>query len=91
MRKERIVCIIILFLFLGAQASAQLKKAVQDLFDGDSTTTTAIVSKTSDSIQLKQLMQALDSAKLNEANMRMEMELPQMQAYAADSIKLAQQ
>lgn len=91
MRKERIVCIIILFLFLGAQASAQLKKAVQDLFDGDSTTTTAIVSKTSDSIQLKQLMQALDSAKLNEANMRMEMELLQMQAYAADSIKLAQQ
>lgn len=33
----------------------------------------------------------LEAARLNEANMRMEMEQLKLQAYAADSVKLAQQ
>lgn len=44
-----------------------------------------------DSIHLEALKKQLEAAQLNEANMRMEMEVLKMQAYATDSVKLAQQ
>lgn len=45
----------------------------------------------SDTISLAVLKSQLDAARLNEANVRMEMEVLKMQSYASDSIKLAQQ
>lgn len=45
----------------------------------------------SDTISLAALKNQLEAARLNEANIRMEMEVLKMQSYASDSIKAAQQ
>ncbi len=46
---------------------------------------------TPDSIQLSLVRQELETARLNEANLRMEMEQMKLAGYAADSVKLALQ
>lgn len=70
---------------------AQLGKAVREILTGDSAVTHTTVRNDSDSIRMANMKRELEEARLNEANMRMEMEQLRLKAFAADSVKLAQQ
>ena len=70
-------------------ASAQLVDKVLDALHKDSLPEAVKVD--SDSIHLSALREELEAARLNEANLRMEMEQMKLASYAADSVKLAQQ
>lgn len=70
---------------------AQLGKAVREILTGDSAVTHITVRNDSDSIRMANMKRELEEARLNEANMRMEMEQLRLKAFAADSVKLAQQ
>ena len=90
-KMKRLAILLIMALFaVGAQA--QLEQAVKKIFSGD---TVAIghpaANRDSDSIRLVNLQKSLEEARLNEANMRMEMEQMRLQSLAADSVKFAQQ
>lgn len=78
-----------LFLMPAGNASAQLVDRVLDALHKDSLP--KAVSVDSDSIHLSALREELEAARLNEANLRMEMEQMKLASYAADSVKLAQQ
>lgn len=92
MKRYRLFGLLLSLLLLGGQAHAQLKEVILDVLDGvDSTKTTAVASKASDSASLAKITQELEAARLNEANMRMEVEQLKLRTYAADSVKLAQQ
>lgn len=78
-----------LFLMPAGNASAQLVDRVLDALHKDSLP--KAVSVDSDSIHLSPLREELEAARLNEANLRMEMEQMKLASYAADSVKLAQQ
>lgn len=84
------------FLFLlGLSASglsAQVVEKVLDILGKDSLpASAAAVTADSDSVSLAAVRQELAAAKLNEANLRMEIEQIKLAAYAADSLKLAGQ
>ena len=78
------------FATIGAQA--QLEQAVKKIFAGDSITGVhASMKQGSDSAYVANLQKTLETARLNEANMRMEMEQMKLQMAAADSVKYARQ
>ncbi|MFK2681321.1 mechanosensitive ion channel family protein [Bacteroides fragilis] len=70
---------------------AQLGKAVREILTGDSVATRTAVRNDSDSVRMADMKKKLEEARLSEANMRMEMEQMRLKAFAADSVKLAQQ
>ncbi len=72
--------------------SAQVVEKVLDILGKDSLpASAAAVTADSDSVSLAAVRQELEAAKLNEANLRMEIEQIKLAAYAADSLKLAGQ
>lgn len=93
MKRNRFICFFALLLMAGG-VSAQLGKAVRDILGKDSAiihTTVSAVHADSDTASVDRLKKELQDSRLNEANMRMEVELLKMQSYTADSVKLAQQ
>lgn len=90
MKKNRLFSLL-LFLLVANSMFAQLGKAVREILTGDSTVTHTTVRNDSDSIRMANMKRELGEARLNEANMRMEMEQLRLKAFAADSVKLAQQ
>lgn len=89
MRFVRVLCLGLLLMFTGG-ASAQLVDKVLDIFQ-DSVRKASVVKSDTDSVQVSVLKNELAITKLNEANLRMEMEQLKLASYAADSVKLAQQ
>lgn len=72
--------------------SAQVVEKVLDILGKDSLpASAAAVTADSDSVSLAAVRQELAAAKLNEVNLRMEIEQIKLAAYAADSLKLAGQ
>lgn len=90
MKKNRLFSLL-LFLLVANSMFAQLGKAVREILTGDSAVTHTTVRNDSDSIRMANMKRELEEARLNEANMRMEMEQLRLKAFAADSVKLAQQ
>lgn len=90
MRKERFLCLVLLLLLMGGHANAQLEKVVQQFLGNDSATSVN-TPKSNDSVRLKQMAEALDSARLSEASLKMEMELLRMKTNGADSLNRALQ
>ena len=88
---KRLVLILLMsFATIGVQA--QLEQAVKKIFAGDSITGVhASMKQESDSDYVANLQKTLETARLNEANMRMEMEQMKLQMAAADSVKYARQ
>lgn len=75
---------------MGAQA--QLEQAVKKIFAGDTIAEThPALKRDSDSAYVANLQKILEESRLNEANMRMEMEQMKLQMASADSVKYAQQ
>lgn len=72
-------------------ASAQLVDKVLDVFHKDSLSPVVAAKADSDSLHLSVLKDELAAAKLNEANLRMEMEQMKLAGLAADSLRQAQQ
>lgn len=78
-------------LMLADGVSAQLVDKVLSVLGEDSVGSVTVARTDSDSIQLSLIRQELEAARLNEANLRMEMEQMKLAGYAADSVKLALQ
>lgn len=79
-------------LVLVGGASAQLVEKVREfLAEEDTMKTVPAIRTDSDSLNIAKMREELEAARLNEANMRMEMEQMKLRAYAADSVKLALQ
>lgn len=91
MKGIRALCLWLLLLPVGG-ASAQLVEKVRDILGEDSSAvTTTSLKADSDSIYLLRARQDLEVARLNEANLRMEIEQMKLKYDAADSLKLAKQ
>lgn len=91
MEKNRLFCLFILLLLAGS-ASAQLVEKVRGLLtDADTLEATSAMQADSDSLDIVRMREELETARLNEADMRMEMEQMKLKMYAADSVKLASQ
>jgi small-conductance mechanosensitive channel len=90
MKKNRLFGLL-LFLLVTHNMCAQLGKAVREILTGDSVATRTAVRNDSDSVRMADMKKELEEARLSEANMRMEMEQMRLKAFAADSVKLAQQ
>ena len=72
--KRSLLVLFLSFLAIGAQA--QLEQAVKKIFAGDTITNGHVpLKRDSDSIHLVNMQKSLEEARLNEANMRMEMEI----------------
>ena len=83
------VCFLSLFVF---NVSAQVVEKVFDILGRDSLSVQRnITVSDSDSIRLVDIQAELAAAKLNEANLRMEVEQMKLAAFVADSLKLAKQ
>lgn len=83
---------LLLLLFTANGASAQLVEKVLHALEGDSLSAAPLVKADSDSAQqLAAIKQELEMARLNEANLRMEMEQLKLVNFAADSVKQALQ
>ena len=78
-------------LMLADGVSAQLVDKVLSVLGEDSVGSVTVARTDSDSIQLSLVRQELETARLNEANLRMEMEQMKLQMATADSVKYAQQ
>ena len=90
MKAVHIFCLWLLWMPFGG-ASAQLVEKVIDALENDSLTAASAAEPDSERVTLSALQQELASARLNEANLRMEMEQMKLAGYAADSLKRAQQ
>ena len=91
MKQVRFLCVLLL-LFSASGASAQLVEKVLHALEGDSVQAPAPLPADSDSLQqLAKMKQELEVARLNEANLRMEMEQLRLASMAADSVKHARQ
>ena len=90
MRKISALCICLLFLPLCG-ASAQLAERVRDIFNQDTVGAGALLRADTDSMDRSDMRRELEAARLNEANLRMEIEQMKLKYDAADSIKLARQ
>lgn len=89
--KQRILLLLLMF-FLSMSAQAQLKRAVEKILSGDTIASNPVSQdRDSDSIRLVILQKSLEEARLNEANMRLEMEEMRLQTLAADSLKSLRQ
>lgn len=80
-------------LFLSVSGvSAQVVEKVLDIFAGDSLSAPVAVSAVdSDSVRLTKVQEELAAVRLNEANLRMEIEQMKLTTYAADSVKRTRQ
>lgn len=91
MKTFRFYFFCLLFLF-GSGVSAQVVEKVLDIFAGDSLSAPVAVSAVdSDSVRLTKVQEELAAVRLNEANLRMEIEQMKLTAYAADSVKRTRQ
>lgn len=91
MKKNRLFCLFVLLVLVGG-ASAQLVEKVREfLAEEDTMKTVPVIRTDSDSLNIAKMREELEAARLNEANMRMEMGQMKLRAYAADSVKLALQ
>lgn len=90
MKAVHILCLWLLWMPFGG-ASAQLVEKVIDVLESDSLTAASAAEPDSGLVALSALQQELEAARLNEANLRMEMEQMKLAGYAADSLKRAQQ
>lgn len=91
MRGIRTLCLMLMLLTANG-VSAQLAEKVLRVMEKDSLTTALTARADSDSAALLSAMrQELEAARLNEANLRMEMEQLRLASYAADSVKRLQQ
>ncbi|ADV42840.1 mechanosensitive ion channel family protein [Bacteroides helcogenes] len=86
----RILCFCLLLMPFN-DVSAQLVDKVINIFNEDSLRAASVAKSDSDSVKLSLVRQELATAKLNEANLRMEMEQMKLESYAVDSVKLARQ
>lgn len=90
MKGIRALCLWFLLLPAGV-ASAQLVEKVLDIFNEDTLGNVVAQRADTDSIYLLKMKEDLEVARLNEANLRMEIEQMRLRYDAADSLKLAKQ
>lgn len=90
MKGIRALCLWLLLLPAGS-ASAQLVEKVLDAFNKDTLGAVVAQNADTDSIHLLKMKEDLEVARLNEANLRMEIEQMRLKYDAADSLKLAKQ
>ena len=91
MKRFCLFCLCLLCLSVWG-ASAQVVEKVLDIFGADSLSNSKVaVTADSDSVHLSTVKKELAAARLNEANLRMEIEQMKLAAYTADSVKLALQ
>lgn len=90
MKKFRLFCLCLLCL-PAVGVSAQVMDKVLDILGTDSLSAVAGVKTDTDSVTLDKVREELAAARLNEANLRMEIEQMRLVTYAADSVKLARQ
>lgn len=91
MRILSLLCVCFLSSFVS-NVSAQVVEEVFDILGKDSLSVQRnITVSDSDSIRLVDIQAELAAAKLNEANLRMEVEQMKLAAFVADSLKLAKQ
>lgn len=83
MKGTRALCLMLMLLIVNG-ASAQLVEKVLRAIEGDSLAPVLTVRADSDSaVSLSAIKQELEAARLNEANLRMEMEQLKLASYAA--------
>lgn len=90
MRRIRLLCLCL----LCCQAlllPAQVVDRVLGILGADSLPAHTVAKTDSDSVLLATVREELAAARLNEANLRMEIEQMKLATYAADSVKLARQ
>ena len=90
MKGIRALCLWLLLLPAGV-ASAQLVEKVLDIFNEDTLGNVVAQRADTDSVYLLKMKEDLEVARLNEANLRMEIEQMRLRYDAADSLKLAKQ
>lgn len=90
MKGIRALCLWFLLLPAGV-ASAQLVEKVLDIFNEDTLGNVVAQRADTDSVYLLKMKEDLEVARLNEANLRMEIEQMRLRYDAADSLKLAKQ
>ena len=90
MKGIRALCLWFLLLPAGV-ASAQLVEKVLDIFNEDTLGNVVAQRADTDSVHLLKMKEDLEVARLNEANLRMEIEQMRLRYDAADSLKLAKQ
>ena len=90
MKGIRALCLWFLLLPAGV-ASAQLVEKVLDIFNEDTLGNVVAQRVDTDSVYLLKMKEDLEVARLNEANLRMEIEQMRLRYDAADSLKLAKQ
>ena len=90
MKGIRALCFGLLLLFASG-ASAQLVEKVLDILNEDTLGTVVAQKPDTDSLHLLKMKEDLETSRLNEANLRMEIEQMKLKYDAADSLKLAKQ
>lgn len=90
MKRIRALCFGLLLLFASG-ASAQLVEKVLDILNEDTLGTVVAQKPDTDSLHLLKIKEDLETSRLNEANLRMEIEQMKLKYDAADSLKLAKQ
>ena len=92
MKKIKRFALLLIMASFAVNVQAQLEQADKKIFAGDTVAThPTSLRRDSDSARVANLQKSLEEARLNEANMRMEMEQMRLQTMAADSVKLSQQ
>ena len=92
MKKIKRFALLLIMASLAVNVQAQLEQAVKKIFAGDTVATHPVsLHRDSDSVRVANLQKSLEEARLNEANMRMEMEQMRLQMLSADSVKFSQQ
>lgn len=90
MKGIRALCFGLLLLFASG-ASAQLVEKVLDILNEDTLGTVVAQKPDTDSLHLLKIKEDLETSRLNEANLRMEIEQMKLKYDAADSLKQAKQ
>lgn len=90
MKGIRALCFGLLLLFASG-ASDQLVEKVLDILNEDTLGTVVAQKPDTDSLHLLKIKEDLETSRLNEANLRMEIEQMKLKYDAADSLKLAKQ
>ena len=90
MKGIRALCFGLLLLFASG-ASAKLVEKVLDILNEDTLGTMVAQKSDTDSLHLLKIKEDLETSRLNEANLRMEIEQMKLKYDAADSLKLAKQ
>lgn len=92
MKKIKRFALLLMMVSLAVNVQAQLEQAVKKIFARDTVATHPVsLHRDSDSARVANLQKSLEEARLNEANMRMEMEQMRLQMLSADSVKFSQQ